>query len=237
MILKEMGELGVERKKELDEYLDFSDFDKFIEILEKKFTGIYISKNSIEYLMATLLFSTNIKGAISSKYGLDGLSPAKVDSNTSADFEKIEKIISHLDQVSKLTKSLKSPSGNEFISYAQLGIGGKRLSSHLDELSKAFNKAMRLSKGETDKRKTYYLALKKASDLYLTSCAICQNTLTNVQKFEVFALEATYCVFLIKQKLLKKDFGKFKAEFWDVKRGLEKELKIIELEFISKLER
>ncbi len=73
MILKEMGELGVERKKELDEYLDFSDFDKFIEILEKKFTGIYISKNSIEYLMATLLFSTNIKGAISSKYGLDGL--------------------------------------------------------------------------------------------------------------------------------------------------------------------
>lgn len=235
MILKEMRELGIERKKELGEYLDFSDFDKFMEILNKKFTGVYVNQNSIENLMSIFLFSTNIKGAISSKYGLNGLVASKVDSDTKEDFVKIQEIIDHIDKAKGLIKTLKSSPSNQFVTYTQFGIGHNQLNSHLEEVSSSFKTALRLTKGKADNKKTYYSALKQASEYYAPPYS--SYKMTSKQCWELFRLEAVYCVFLIQKKLLKKSYGTFKNEFWDVENGLNRSLEIIEPEFISCLER
>lgn len=231
-----MKKLGVERERELEEYLDFSEFDKFIEILNKQLVGTYVNKSAIEYLMATFLFHTNIKGTIASKYGLNGVVVTKVDSETKDDFSKIQEAIDHIDKAKSLIKNLKSNPSDQFVTYAQFGIN-KPLNSHLEELLKAFKTAIRLSKGKADNKKTYYLALKQVSELYCPALSESSNKMSALQHWELFKLKAIYCVFLIKQKLVKKEYGTFNEEFWDIEKGLNNSLNIIEPEFISKIER
>jgi len=237
MNLKDMEKLGIERNQELAKYLDFTEFDEFKEKLNSKITDVYVNQSSIENLMATFLFATNIKGAISSKHGLNGVIASKVDSETKEDFAKIQKIIDHLDKIKGLIKSLKSEPSNEFVSYTQFGIKHNRLNSHLEELSKAFERAFRLSKGKTNNRLPYYLALRKASQLYCPALISSTKNMTANAHWELFKLKAIYCVFLIQKKLLKKKYGTLKAALDDVENGLENSFQLIEPEFISRLER